>query len=235
VTTDHLASRPTGVERRALRDLVYDRIINLLMSGELEPSARLSIDTLARDLEVSPTPVREALANLERTGLVTREALKGYRVAAPLLPEQIAELFDARLVLETGSAGLAERHADELIPELRRAHQNHVEAAALVLDMHGDSPLDVSVLHDYFDADWGFHRAILRRSGNRFLDQMSESLGSHLHRMRQSALQGKTDVDQAVHEHQAILEAFESREPGAGAAAMSQHIELVRRRAIADA
>ena len=69
------------MERRGLRDAVYDRILDQLLRGETEAGGRLSIETLARELSVSATPVREALVQLERTGLVTREALRGYRVA----------------------------------------------------------------------------------------------------------------------------------------------------------
>src|SRR5690606_42041440 len=77
------------IERRGLRDRVYDRVLVLLLSDEIPPGARLSIETIARQLSVSPTPVREALVQLERTGPVTREALKGYRVAPPLTVDQL--------------------------------------------------------------------------------------------------------------------------------------------------
>ena len=81
MTGEHGALRglDATIERRGLRDHVYDHILQLLLSGDAAPGERLSIDTIARQLDVSPTPVREAMVQLERTGLVTREALKGYR------------------------------------------------------------------------------------------------------------------------------------------------------------
>ena len=63
------------VERRALRDGVYDVLLELLLANGVAPGASLSIEGLARDLGVSPTPVREALGQLEHTGLVTRAPL----------------------------------------------------------------------------------------------------------------------------------------------------------------
>src|SRR3954447_24962481 len=84
------------VQRRALRDGVYDAILEMLLAGQATPGESLAIDGLARQLGVSPTPVREALVQLEHTGLVTRAALKGYRVAPPLNPAGVAELMDAR-------------------------------------------------------------------------------------------------------------------------------------------
>lgn len=62
----------------------------------------LGIDGLAQQLDVSPTPVREALVQLESTAMVTRTALRGYRVAPLLSGRQLTDLFDARLLLEVG-------------------------------------------------------------------------------------------------------------------------------------
>ena len=87
-------------KRQALRADVQEEIQNRLMQGDWRPGARLSIDGLARDLDVSPTPVREALAALERSELITYQPLKGFVVAPPLTAEQIGELIDARLVVE---------------------------------------------------------------------------------------------------------------------------------------
>jgi DNA-binding GntR family transcriptional regulator len=228
---DPLAS----LERRGLRDRVYDLILDLLLSGEVQPSTRLGIDTLAKRLDVSPTPVREALVQLERTGLVTREALKGYRVAPPLSSAQITELFDARMMLESGAVELAERNIDALLPALAAAQEQHGALAARVREASLDGPVPVALYQEYFDADWGFHRVVLEHSDNRFLLEMSESVGTHLHRMRQSVLHGDNDVNEAVAEHTTILRAFESRRPGAARDAMREHIRRVRDRAVDDA
>lgn len=91
------------LQRKVLRDDVYDAILELLMSGEITPGTSLGIDPLARRLGVSPTPVREAMVQLEGTGLVERTALRGYRVADPLTAAQLAEIIDARVILETGA------------------------------------------------------------------------------------------------------------------------------------
>lgn len=219
--------------RRGLRDDVYDRILDLLLSGRAEPGTRLGIDAIARELDVSPTPVREALVQLERTGLVTREALKGYRVAPPLTAEQIAELFDARLILEAGAMELAVRAGGSLAEDLAEAHRVHGVLAERILS--GDDPVPVPLLQEYFEADTAFHEVVRRTAGNHFLSEMSASLGTHLHRMRQTLSHGATDVAQAVSEHAAIVAAVESGDPDAAVAAMRDHIGRVRARAIADA
>jgi DNA-binding transcriptional MocR family regulator len=65
-----------------LVDDVHEAIKSMIMDGEIPPGARVSIDGLARQLSVSPTPVREALARLESAELVVKEPLRGYRTTS---------------------------------------------------------------------------------------------------------------------------------------------------------
>ncbi|MEV1290752.1 GntR family transcriptional regulator [Pseudonocardia sp. NPDC049635] len=221
-----------GIERRGLRDHVYERILELLLSGGLEPGARLGIDTIARDLAVSPTPVREAMVQLERTGLVTREALKGYRVAPPLGAPQLAELFDARLMLETTATRMAAPAGPELLEELRHAQQEHARAGERVAEALAAGRVDLQLTTEYFAADTDFHAVVLHHCGNRYLLDMSETLGAQVHRMRQTALRGVPDVEEAVAEHAAVVEAFASGEVDAPVAAMTRHLRNVRERSL---
>ncbi|MGB4137666.1 MAG: GntR family transcriptional regulator [Microbacterium sp.] len=220
------------IERRGLRDHVYERILQLLLSGEAAPGARLSIDTIARQLDVSPTPVREALVQLERTGLVTREALKGYRVAPPLGAAQLNELFDARIMLEAQAARLATPATPEMLVELREAEDEHRRSGERVIAALRAGSMAVEITTAYFAADAAFHEVVFRHCGNRYLDQMSETLGAQLHRMRQSVLHGVTDVREAISEHEAISDAFASGDPDAPERMMRRHIEQVRARSL---
>ncbi|WP_077491090.1 GntR family transcriptional regulator [Sinomonas mesophila] len=225
-----------ALERKGLRDRVYDLILDMLMTADIAPGARLSIDALARDLRVSPTPVREALVQLERTGLVVREALKGYRVAPPLADEQLEALFDARLVLECGAAELAARNAATLVPLLEHAVDEHRaigERVRATAHEHGGT-WPVELLREYFLIDWNFHHLIFEGTGNPFLLDMSEAISTRVHRMRQTVRSGLSDADEAVAEHAAILDALRSEGPEAAAAAMRDHIEKVRIRSRAD-
>src|SRR5690242_17434650 len=117
------------VQRRALRDGVYDAVLEMLLAGQVSPGESLSIEGLARDVGVSPTPVREALGQLEHTGLVTRAALKGYRVAAPLTPERTGELIDARAVVEVAAIRRAVPVTPPVLAELETVSNRHRAAA----------------------------------------------------------------------------------------------------------
>jgi len=222
-------------QRKGLRDSVYELILNMLMTSDIAPGTRLSIDVIARDLKVSPTPVREALVQLERTGLVTREALKGYRVAPPIHSGQLEALFDARLVLECGATELAAGHASDVVTELDATLEKQRELGEKVRGaFEAGGPAPVDLLREYFAVDWQFHHLIFEGTKNPFLLDMSEAISIRVHRMRQTVNAGVTDAPDAVIEHGLILDALRRQDGEAAAAAMRDHIEKVRERARQD-
>ena len=224
------------MQRRVLRDGVYDAILEVLLSGEVATGESLSIEGLARDFGVSATPVREALVQLEHTGLVTRAALKGYRVSAPLTRERTAELIDARAIVEVAAIRGAVPVASEVLRQLETVRSQHRSAAVRVHKMVERHPgrLDWATLRKYYTVDWEFHRIFLRNCHNSYLLEIAESLSPHIHRLRQTMNYGVIDVDDAVAEHDEILDAVRTGDSEAAAAAMSDHIASVRTRALAD-
>lgn len=222
-------------DHRALRDRVYEQILGMLLEGRVEPGQRLSIDTLARTLQVSPTPVREAMVHLESTGLVSREALKGYRVAPPLDRDRLLELFDARLMLETAAAQQASRDARATAASLATAHERHRDVAERVVAAHESGErVPVGLTQEYFRADAGFHAAMFEHAGNRYIAEMYAQLDALTHRMRQAVHTGPADVREAVAEHSAILRAFAEGTPGEIVDAVAEHIHRVRDRALGE-
>jgi DNA-binding GntR family transcriptional regulator len=119
MTSPRTGDRDDEIERRGLREQVYESVLRRLLDGRLAPGQRLSIEDVARTLQVSPTPVREAFVMLERTQLISRVPQRGYRVAPPLEAERLSELFDARLLLEEHAARSAHAHREQLIDQLR--------------------------------------------------------------------------------------------------------------------
>lgn len=205
---------------------MYDALLDMLTWGTLEPDSPLSIDGLAQSLGVSPTPVREALARLEPTGLVRRTVRRGYRVSPPMSQAQMYELADARLVLETGAVERAMRHADELLPVLEEAFGHHEHSAQELLEPGHEN--EHEYVRRYFEDDWSFHEAILHHCGNRYIAQAVDSLSFRMHRMRQSAGIGVSDVRVAVPEHRAILAAVRRGDTAGAVAAMQFHLKRVR-------
>jgi DNA-binding GntR family transcriptional regulator len=231
------ASAGVTIQRRVLRDGVYDAILEMLLDGQVAPGESLAIDGLARELGVSPTPVREALGLLEHTGLVSRAALKGYRVSPPLSPGRMAALMDARTVVEVAAIRQAVPLAPEVVTELEGISIQHRNAALRVRRTMKRRPhgLDWAALRKYYTVDWDFHLVLLRNCHNPYLLDMAERLAPYVHRLRQSMNQGSIDVEQAVAEHAVVLDAVRTGDPEAAATAMAQHLAGVRARAIADA
>lgn len=208
----------------ALRSGIHSALLDRLTTAGLAPGTHLSIDGLAREFGVSPTPVREALVALERTGLITYRARRGYIVAPPLNSEQIRELFDARLVLERAALSRAlSRNWAEFSPELRAAHLEHVETAEAI---RTSKTLNYKEVNRYFDADLAFHHAFFKHAENHFLAKLHEDLGTHGHRMRNSFASGRQnfDMDETIPEHYKILKRVEERNHDGALIALEEHL-----------
>ncbi|WP_415856982.1 GntR family transcriptional regulator, partial [Sinomonas sp. G460-2] len=213
--------------RQLLADYVYQELLASLMDGRLEPGSGIGIDRMAAELEVSQTPIREALARLEATGLVRREALKGYRVAPLFTAEELGELMEARAVIEPTMTESACAH---VTPELRADLQRAVD------DLRG-APTGPTFAEygAYWEADERFHRLIAEHAHNRFLLNAYNALGGQVQRFRFFGDLGVTDAEHAIAEHTRILEAFEAGSPLRAREAMLEHISNVRGRALKDA
>lgn len=201
--------------RQVLADSVYEAIKAMVMDHEIQPGARVGIESLARTLEVSPTPVREALARLESDGLVTKRSLAGYRATELLTARGLEELFEMRLLLEPTATALAAVNADE---EQLDAIENLVE------EMRGrpGSGERYVVYREFAAADQRFHDTIACAAGRSLLADAVERLHSHLHIFRLSSIPGAGPLTLA--EHDRILRAILRRNPDRAAEAMTEHL-----------
>ncbi len=202
-------------------DRVYESIYERLMSLAIPPGARMPIDVIARDLNVSQTPVREALSRLEREGLVHKAHLIGYSAAAQLGRKEFEDLFDFRLLVEPEGARLA---ALNMTPEAL-AHLEEIAA-----DMaHGEPPVDRTSRYSRFARiDAHFHDEILRIAGNEVMRATVSNQHVHLHLFRLMVHSRVTQ--EALEEHETLLAAFRAADPAAAQAAMHEHIQRSRAR-----
>jgi DNA-binding GntR family transcriptional regulator len=203
---------------------VYESVKGLIMDHTVAPGDRVNIDALARQLGVSPTPVREALARLESDGLVRKRPLAGY-ITTPLLTRaEFDELFEMRLLLETATA---ERAAKGAVgpPELDR-----LRAEA---DLPDQTPgaAGYAGFAAFTTQDARFHNLVAERAGNRLLHEAVVRLHSHLHLHRLDFPTAHYGVS-AV-EHHRIVDAIGAGDPGAARTAMRQHLNRARERHLA--
>jgi DNA-binding GntR family transcriptional regulator len=202
--------------RDVLADSTYEAVKRLIMDNRLPAGSRISMDGLARDLGVSPTPVREALARLDADGLVTKRPLAGYTVAPMLDAAAFEDLFAMRQLLEPHAARLA-------TARITADRGRHDEIAALAARMSsvpdGDGYL---AYREQSACDARFHDAIALVSGSPLLRESIARLRAHLHLYRlywRSGIAGETR-----HEHDRIVTALASGAADAAADAMSAHI-----------
>jgi DNA-binding GntR family transcriptional regulator len=213
-----LAVKPP--HREILTDSVYEAVKALVMDRRIAPGARINIDRLARDLHVSPTPIREALARLESDGLVTKEALRGYSVAGLLDLPSFLQLYEMRLLLEPAAARKA---AEVMTKEDLRAMGQQV--ATMQQARIGETYEEYRL---FAAEDARFHDIIARASANAFLRDTLARLHAHLHLYRLHFQVGI--AAETVAEHRTILEALRRGNAADAAAAMTEHIEQSRRR-----
>lgn len=214
----------TGLARPpSVVDGVYESIYERLMSLAISPGARIPIDVIARELNVSQTPVREALSRLEREGLVRKAHLIGYSAAPQLDRKQFTDLYDFRLLIEPEGARLATQN---MTPEAL-AHLEEIAA-----DMaHGAAPVDRNSRYSRFARiDAHFHDEILRIAGNEVMRSTLFNLHIHLHLFR--LMYHSRVTEDALDEHENVLAAFRTRDASAAETAMREHILHSRNRLI---
>lgn len=202
------------LRRQMLADDVYEAIKTMLMDHVIRPGARISIDGLAREFQVSSTPVREALARLESEGLAVKEPLKGYRATPLLTLEEFDDLYRFRLLLEPWAARrAAEQITADGAERLRAELANAVEPTSI--DYAGYKSLTA---HDN-----RFHSLIASLSGSEQVRSAFERTHCHLHIFR---LHYNRDIGpEVLTEHRSLVEAILSGDPRAAEAAMTRHIE----------
>lgn len=205
---------------KGLADDVYEAIFNKLMSLEIAPGARITVDGLVRELEVSHTPIREALGRLEGEGLVAKTHLVGYSAAPQITRQHFDELYDLRLLLEPDAARrAAQRVSDERMRRLR-------ETAERMRKLAGRRERSSYSGFARFDAD--FHDQIMEIAGNELIRDTLAHLHTHFHIFR---LMFHTRVtEEALTEHETLLAALSSGDARGAERAMREHIERSRQR-----
>lgn len=214
-------------KRVPVADRVYQILLKQFMDGSRAAGESLNIAALCRDLRVSQTPIREALARLEHTGLVRREALKGYRIAPLFTESDLRALKDARLVLEPA---LARAAAHRVTADFLRSLLRTVET----LDEVARSSSDSRSFPTYWSADERFHRLIAEQSGNPFLATAYVALGGQVQRFRLFAALGSSDASYAAVEHRRIYEALSDNDADRVAERMREHVSNAGARALSD-
>lgn len=196
--TPDQVSRARNWESRASE--AYHRIHSLILDGTISADSTLTEAELVRTLEMSRTPVREALHRLEAEGVLEALPRGGFAVVT-MSAEDLSNLYQIRAVLE----GLA---AETAAARLTRV------AIAQLEDLYDE--MDIAVENRDDDTlvrlNREFHRTIASASGNRHLEKILDDIKGVFERFRLNAVADDTRRRAAHAEHRALIEALKTRD-----------------------
>lgn len=194
---------------------VYQRLLEAIASGDLRPGERLREVDLAHRLNVSRTPVREALKDLESDGLVEHLPRVGASIKA-LSYAEVVELYEMRAVLEGVAARLAARSASVL--EVQEMAKLNDQMAQALDDPHAMSQINRR-----------FHHLLFNAAKNRYLLQAVSLVQKTLLVVGPSTLSEVSRAHEVIAEHQAVIDALLAGQGAQAEAAMVAHIEASHR------
>ncbi|GGT18892.1 GntR family transcriptional regulator [Streptomyces purpureus] len=212
----YLQQHQLATVQERLRDQVAHALRAALIAGELRPGEVYSAPGLATDFGISATPVREAMLDLAREGLVEPVRNKGFRITE-VSERDLDQYTELRAMIEVPTVGRVTRIATAAqLTELRPIADEIVTSARA----HN--------LIGYLDADRRFHLTLLGLAGN---DRLVETVGDLRKRSR---LYGLTGLDErgllvaSAEEHHELLDRMLEGDDKAAEACMARHLGHVR-------
>ena len=185
-----------------------------ILRGDYRDGEKLDELRLAREFNVSRTPIREAFQKLASTGLIDQIPNRGVYVTQPG-PVELVELFELMGELEFSCARLTTlRISNSAIDELLLANKACRNA------------VKKSDPNDYYDHNETFHLTIYKHSGNRALEQETLRLHQRLKPYRRLQLQARGRLEQSMSEHEAIVAAIQAGESLKAAELMRDHVAV---------
>ena len=206
-----LQLRPIGRSSGSLADEAYGRISEAMLSGALPAGTRLVMDALADQLDISRTPVRDALLRLEREGLIEPTGRRGYVVREVSVSDSV-HLYEARTAVEVFAARRVAEIGASAIAVVK-------EAVIRAEEVDGTNP------EASYRANLLLHRSVVEATGNPVLVELFDDIWTQAKALRTFA----TYHEQVVRPvpvrkaHEPLLRALR-RDPEAAARVMTDHI-----------
>jgi DNA-binding GntR family transcriptional regulator len=207
--TSLLDEQPANVSN--LREKILEHVRSGIITGRTEPGTVFSVPSLAADLGVSTTPVREALLELARDGLVSPLRNRGFRVEG-MSVAALGNLFALRELLETYALECVARNRPDDTTELTQ----RADAVAKAVKAH-DVPA-------YIATDRAFHHALVERAENPMLTKLVFRLRDDMRLYGIDSAEGRKRQIASVTEHYEMIKIAASGEAARAAALMTKHI-----------
>jgi DNA-binding GntR family transcriptional regulator len=193
---------------------VYDHLRKKILIGDIPPETRLVEATIAKEIGTSRTPVREALHNMQREGLVKSIPRVGY-IVRPLIEEEIAQICAIRGLLETQAAVWAvQKQKKQLVLKLEKN---------LSISRERIANRDFA---SFITLDEQFHETIARLSDSTFILDIAKMARQHMLRARMTSLYNPDAAARSLEGHRLILQAIKTGEPYQIRKAIEGHLEV---------
>lgn len=196
---------------KRIADEIYNQLLAAIGDGDIAPNQRLVQERLAEELDVSRTPVREALLRLEQEGVLQRADRAGFVIRTITLDE-VRDIYQARQAIEGFSARLlSDRGSAEVFEVLR--------------GLIGREENDVArTAKAYFDANRSIHRAFVQHTENPYLLDLFDGIWNRGSSFRMFAAIDNVNLARSLGAHSALVDAIETGDADHAAAAMRAHI-----------
>lgn len=219
----HLSARSLK-RNQPLQEQIYRVLKSAILSGELAPAQRLVETKLAQELQVSRTPVREAIRLLQHENLVTA-APSGVLCVATISVADAEQLYDCRIALEQLSVAQA----------CQNASKSQMQALAAVVEQAEKlASSQPSLLTSYrlLDVDYRFHRLLAKSSSNVWLVSLLDQVFDKMQLLRVQTTRHNPDVLEIRTEHRQIYEPVRERNSEAAIQAIREHLIASKQRVI---
>ncbi|WP_203334658.1 GntR family transcriptional regulator [Planococcus beigongshangi] len=195
------------------KNRVYEYLLEAILSNELLPGTPIIESEVSIKMNVSRTPVREALKELVANGLVSQYHSRGTFVSQ-ITPYDVEEIFSLRIMLEI----FALQSAGDKITE-----EELKEVETLFLALNSDSSKE-----EYHKADTSLHQLIMDKAGNRRLKQFLNTLGYQIERFRRVAAIEPTRLSKSKKEHLDIINSLKEQDLKACEDSLRSHLLNVK-------
>ena len=209
--------KTTKQDSDSLTQRVYKNLRTAILSGKIAGGTRLVESTLAADMQVSRTPIREALHKLALEGLLYSIPRAGY-IVEEMSDYDIQDLFTTRMIIEQIAARLAMEKITE--EELKRLALNIKKT---------DEVLESGLTEKMADLDMAFHGILYKATRSKTLYQICQTLSDHTLKYRIALIHLPEIAQKTRDGHSKIYKAILSKEPSQVDEAIQSHLQLAKR------
>ena len=201
---------------QSLRESICEKIREEITYGKLSPGERLLEYKLVERFKTSRSPIREALCQLEREGLITFERNKGITVPK-LSIEEVDEIYDLRILLESHAAHLS----------VERTEKNNVKYLKDLFRKMKTASKEYDLMSWIYNNTL-FHNFFHENCGNKALDQILVNLKRRVHRYQYTIIRMPDHFKDYLEQHERILRGYEEKDAKTVERCVKLHIKTIK-------